>query len=93
MNVLILTTPYEGPDFPEADCYVEFVVRKMVKVFGPALASVEVRCGAHRTKVWVNGVLDSQIAREIGEHVRITWWEEFCAEGYKAFAVTPMAVA
>jgi hypothetical protein len=79
MNVLILTTPYEGNDFPEADSYTEFVVRKVVQVFGSDLASVEVQSDARQLRVWVNGSPDSQIAREIGEHVRITWWEEFCA--------------
>lgn len=75
---------YDAADFPEASHYSEFVASRLTDLYPGAIVEVEER--GHRTRVLVDGVPDSALSEEIRGLVANELWEEFCAEGHKAFS-------
>lgn len=80
----VTVTAYEGDvGFPEAESYPEFVSARLAEMFG---AEVETSVGL-KTQVFAYGfgAEESDVVRDAESAVKVDFWEEFCAEGYKQF--------
>lgn len=89
-RINVTTTAYEGDvAFPEADSYPEFVAERLADLYG-----AEVDCSVGRqTRAFLYGfdqadVNEDELTREIVSLVKVDLWDEFCAEGYKAYTPT-----
>lgn len=89
-SLVVEMARYEGDDFPEAEHYAEFCASKLAQIF-PRYA-VEVRYAGYRTHAWAEGAndvadnTDEEVAREAERLCKAEFWEEFSADGYKAYA-------
>jgi hypothetical protein len=86
----VTTTAYEGDvAFPEADHYPEYVVEQLANRYAAV-----VMCSLGRVvRVSADGFGDddygnNEVEGEVTRLVKVDLWDDFCAEGYKAFAVT-----
>ena len=84
-RINVTVTAYEGDAFPEAEHYPEFVADRIASLY-----SAKVDCSeGQATRVFLYGFDDqgnTDLEDEIKSVVQVDLWEEFCAEGYKAFA-------
>jgi hypothetical protein len=78
--ITVVTTDYEGADFPESDEFPQFVADALAEMYPSA--SVEVDGGASDTRVTVWGAPDgneAELTSEIREWIRNEAWEDFVA--------------
>lgn len=77
-TIRIVTTDYDGTDFPEADQFPQFVAGALAQMHPSA--SIDVEGGAPSTLVTVWNAPDgneADLTREISEWVRTEAWEDF----------------
>lgn len=88
MKTLNVTIPdYDGPDFPEAVHYAEFVAQRLNAMFPDA--AIDVSHGGFRTQVYADTAEDAEEAETVRALVKVDLWDEFCTDGYKQFTVSP----
>jgi len=84
-RINVVTTAYEGNDFPEAAHWVLFLGARLTEMY-PAF-EINVTEGP-RTEVHVYGddMGDDAIRMEVLSNVKQGLWDEFCDHGYKAYS-------
>ena len=84
-RINVTTTSYEGDvAFPEASHYPEFVAAELAERYG---AEIDASGGGLKTTVFLYGFGEdeSSLSDEILELVKISLWDAFCDQGYKAY--------
>jgi len=85
-RINVTTTAYQGDaPFPEAEHYPEFVAEKLAERYG---AEVDCTGGGLQTQVNVYGFgeFEAVVEHEVSSLVKVELWDEFCANGYKAYS-------
>jgi hypothetical protein len=85
-KINVTTTPYEGEDFPEAVHYPSYVADQLADRYG---VDVDVSVGP-QTRVYAYGYEpqgNTDLEDEIKHLVQVSLWEDFCAEGHKAYTL------
>jgi hypothetical protein len=85
-RINLTVTQYDGDQpFPEAEHYDEFCLEQIAALY-PGFA---VECGfGPRTEAHVYGAdLDGRdLEHEISSMLKVDLWDQFCTDGYKAYA-------
>lgn len=80
-RIAVTTTPYEGEQFPEAPHYPEYVAGRLAEMFPGH--QVDVSEGPRSAALVYGSDVD---ADEVKTLVEVDLWDDFCADGYRAYS-------
>ena len=79
----MVTTAYEGDDFPEAAQYATWAAGRLAALYAGYEVTVE---EGLRTRIQVRGVPETEageLEHEIGTLAMVELWDQFCEGGHK----------